>query len=878
MERRKRLILGLMAVLLVAGPAWSANYEMLAKRDRAGYSLPITSAITASDYIVAPAQAINLIAFTKSSTLTLAVYACETKDYSATTCGNAKTTLSATTDEVRVYTAKPWLVFDVTAAETSGTSYLSIASNPANAGMGGGTATADADNDGLYDFAVLWDADGDGSGWVTCTAKDTPDSACKASGEVIYGDFADDLNCAVWGCGFGQMENDGTIYLQTGVYVNFPCWEPTNVTNTRGGVTDDNEHDSVSDAAWNLCPATPDPDTTRRFYTIALMDWQGEIIGSGTDTRDPATSGVIRNQGTYLVDDRGPSWNAGTNNGNNTWFSSPSFVRGINIGFEAGGIASTTAGANSGEYSGDGDSKGYGTVSGTQTVGTVASNQVICIANTSGLDTLVAGDIVEIKSTSGTVNSLSSTTVATAMRVRATPDTVTTCNGAGTFYLALGGRVGAYGTTSQYFHMAAPYATQYTNGMAINAVRSDYLDSRARIANLNIEPQDQWDESGGDCNQVTTNTSATPYYLWTQQLDGDTDGLHAADIDCDTEPLVGLWGGGAPRIEDVVIRGWHDYAIDGASNSGSPLVTRVRFFGGHGGPIMDMGSGWRADDIEIQNSQFSTSAISTFGPGLSVEHVIMRNSSAFQLAAFTEVAVGDYFNDVKIENSAVTMVYNIQCGARYNTFRHTFVPNMAGVGSINSSVNGYIARYTCTDALAAQGLVAEGNLIDDWYLEVAKSTQMTGTGATAVGIAYDVHATIANAATNNPTIIRNVTTNGRIRSRYTGINVCAVGAIDSDTAVDASDRFRAGVPFDYSHEDVLNQNIHSNLSAYASGGGGATDLVFCGCNINKSGGGGAGWATCETPVGSGSGIGADPRGCGNQDGATGVAPAIGSCS
>jgi hypothetical protein len=40
---------------------------------------------------------------------------------------------------------------------------------------------------------VLWDADGDGSVWQTCTAKDTPDPACKAAGERVYVDLADDL-------------------------------------------------------------------------------------------------------------------------------------------------------------------------------------------------------------------------------------------------------------------------------------------------------------------------------------------------------------------------------------------------------------------------------------------------------------------------------------------------------------------------------------------------------------------------------------------------------------------------------------------------------------------------------------------------------------
>jgi len=864
-------------VLLVTAPAWG--------KPRVETSFPTTGSfihtLTFTIGDVTPTDALGVagtcsVVYSQASGDDVSLYAVPTATTAATS-GTLIASFTASTTSPTTFEAGTLYVKAVATDATAGGSILRIHCSNTQVTR---SSDADADNDGLYEAALLWDADGDGSTEVTCTAKDTAsggvtEPACKASGEVIYRDFVDDANCAIWGCGYGQMENDGTLYLKNGVvYVEWPCWEPGNTVNPSAPANDD-AHDTTGDAAWSLCPATPDADTTRRFYTLALMDWQGQIVGGGTDARDAlSTPNYKRDQATYLVNDMGPSWTQGTKStgcdtghGCNRWFGQEGFVRGINIGFQAGALNDSTAGANSGELSGDGDSKGYGTISGTVSVGLAAANQVICVANTSGLDTLVAGDIVEIKSTSGQSAFLSSKTVITALRVMATPDTGTTCNGAGTFYLAVGGRAGYLGTTGQYFGMSPPYTYQFTDGFEVVAARSDYLDARATITNLNIEPQDWWDDPTGDCSEVST-TSSGP---WTQALDGDSTNV---DIDCDTNPLLGLWGGGAARIEDVVIRGWHDYAIDGDSNSGSPLAHNVRFFNGHGGPIADMGSGWRFDDIDVRNSQFSTSVLSTFGPGLSVEHVRLYNVAAKQLTALIEVAVGDYFNDIKVENSALQMVYNIQAGARFNTMRHTWVSNLTGQGDTQASYNGFIARYSCTGGSSNP---CEGNLIDDWYLEVAKSTAHLPTGATAVGILYDAGVTIANEATNNPGIVRNVTTNGRIRSRYTGINVCAVGALDSDTSGDASDRFRAGVPFDYLHETPLSTNIHSNLSAYASGGGGAVDLVFCGCNINKSGGGGAGWGTCEAPVGSGS-VGSTPRGCGNIDASTGAAPTIGSCS
>lgn len=738
-----------------------------------------------------------------------------------------------------------WFAVNVDSAESgnrdAGTaSWLFIKCSNISSTSGG---NVDADNDSLYEAAYLWDADGDGSGKVTCTAKDAPDPACKVSGEVIYRDAADDINCAVHGCGFGQMERNGTLYLENAViYVNFPCWdarEPAGFNDPTA--TNDNLRDATSDTAYGHCPASPD-GTGRRLASINLMDWQGEIIGGGMDTRDPAVApSYKRDQGTYIVDDRGPNWNTGAQSGVNTWFGQPGFVRGITFGYTMGFGATATDMSASGEYSGDGDSKGYGEISGDQLVD--AMNATICVADTSTGGTvsadgwaqaLVAGDIIEIHGTSQT-DTFTSRIVIAAMRVRDTPS-ATTCNGTGTVSIPLGGRVTS-GTASA-FGTDVPLITQVTDGMFVVAPRSNFMDSSARITNVTIEPQDWWNETSGDC-------SATG--VWTFAGDGaDT------DFDCDTNPLVGIYGGGHPILDEVVIRNWHAYAVDGNSNVGNPLVRRVRFMYGNGGPVMDFGYGWNVQDVEVWNSQFTTDLTAAFGPGVLWRGLKVYNSSFLQIMTLGDHNNYNVVDDVQVYSSTFTRLFNLACSARFNQFNNVRVSGYYGYGATQGQ--GSLARLNCNNTSTP----IFSNTFSNMLLQ-GLGPGLAGSGGSHAAIVFDMDSAIG--AENADAIVRNVFSN--IQFRYVGENsayeACLFGVQDDEASTS-----RSTGP-DFSLYDVLANNYFTGSSVINVGGG--SNLLYCGCGVFDSGGNNANNVCDDAAIGSGSG-GADPRGCGNFEGAS----------
>lgn len=705
---------------------------------------------------------------------------------------------------------------------------------------------ADADNDGMYEAAYLWDADADGSGKVTCTAKDAPDPACKVAGEVIYRDLADDLNCAVHGCGNGQMERNGSLYLEEGVvYVNFPCWdarEPTGFNDPTA--TNDNLRDATSDTAYGHCPASPD-GAGRRMATINLMDWQGEIIGGGTDTRNPATTGSYkRDQGTYIVDDRGPNWNVGAQNGNNTWFGQPGFIRGITFGYSMGFSATADATAPTGEFSGDGDSKGYGEISGDQLVD--AMNASVCVADTSTGGTVSAdgwaqalspGDIVEIQGTTQT-DTFTSRIVIAAMRVRDTP-AATTCNGAGTVSIPLGGIVSS-GTASAY-GADVPLITQVTDGFFVVASRSNFLDSAARITAVTIEPQDWWNESGGDCAGSG---------VWTFSGDGSQ-----ADFDCDTNPMVGMYGGGHPILDDVVIRHWHAYAIDGNSNAGNPLVRRPRFFYGNGGPIMDFGFGWNVEDVEVWNSQFTTDLAAAFGPGVVWRGLKVNNSSFLQIVTLSDHNNYNVIEDVQVYSSSFPRLFNLGCSARYNQIRNVRVSGYYGYGSTQGQ--GSLVRLNCNSTSTP----IFSNTFEDMYIQ-GLGPGLAGTGGSHAAVVFDMDS--AQGDENIGAIVRNVFNN--IHFRYVGENsayeACLFGVQDDEPVAGSGGTSRSIVP-DFSLYDVLEDNYFTGSSVINVGGG--PNLLYCGCGVFDSGGDNANNVCDDAAIGPGGG-GATPRGCGNFEG------------
>lgn len=713
---------------------------------------------------------------------------------------------------------------------------------------GGGGASSDNDGDGLYEVAYLWDADGDGSGKVLCTAKDTPDPACKASGEVIYRDFADDVNCAMHGgcAGVGQMEQNGLLLLESGVvYVNWPCWDAAESSGFNDPTaTDDNLHDSTSDTAYGHCPASPS-GTGRRLVTVSLMDWQGTIMGAGTDTRNPeTTTDYKRDTGTYIVDDRGPNHNGG---GDNVWFLLDGFIRGINFGYENGLNGVATFPAQAGEYIADGDSPGWGEVSGNQAI--LGFDGAICVADTSTggsvsadgwAQALEAGDLVMIPSSAMGSDELNNKHV---YRVRDTP-AATTCNGTGTVSIPLGGRVTS-GTAGDYSSNPI-FTTQVYDGRFVVAARSDYLQSTATIEDVTIEAQDWWNETSGDCDGSG---------VW------DTTGDDAeTDHDCDTNPLVGFWGYTEGGLKNVVMRHWHDRAMDGEAGSGVRRIEGATFLFGMGGQVSDPSADFRFRDIRVFDSQFDQGIFGSFGPNFSVEDLTVSRSTFDYVATLQDSSVSQKFKRIRLLGNAFGNAFRFLCGARNNVFEDIIITGHEDA-NLNDQ-NGALARIICDDTAEP----IQGNVFNTVHME-GPGQGTGGTGATNCAVVMDADSVIG---TSNAGAIRD--------NRFSNINYVENGdSLNIDASLfcvqdDEASTSRDEAP-DYSHEEILADNMFWGNSVQITAGSG-TARVYATCGLFDAGGNGS-THRCEDSLNGSGSNGADPNGCMNFE--NGSAPSVQAC-
>jgi hypothetical protein len=158
-----------------------------------GYRSELFETVTASDYLRAPAFGFMRFAFTQGSTFEAVVYACETKTFAAGTC-TALATLDTTTADLPLKTGRPYIVIDVTTAETAGfVSYISFRGHIISAG--GGESGGGVQGVGPLSEMLAFTAS-DGDLWIR---DDAPDLNIDCSSAVV-GVEANDVLC---------MYNDG---------------------------------------------------------------------------------------------------------------------------------------------------------------------------------------------------------------------------------------------------------------------------------------------------------------------------------------------------------------------------------------------------------------------------------------------------------------------------------------------------------------------------------------------------------------------------------------------------------------------------------------------------------------------------------------------
>lgn len=831
-------LLAFLAVLLVAGPALAANFDMLQSQDRAGYRFSATSAQTTSDYIVAPARYRNVLSFTKGSAFAATVYACEFKDYAVATCGTAETTLSTTTDEVEVLTAKPWLVFDITTAETgSNVSYLSIASNANNAGMGGGV-TSDPDGDGLYEVANLWDADGDGSTFVTCTGNATPDIACKAIGEVVYRDTIDDINCAIRGgcAGGGRMERDGVLILKGGVWLGFPCWNASAPgTHTAAQAeTDDSGHDLSASSA--NCPVDADGNI---LVSAALQDWGGIIMGQGTDSRrlhrGLMGASLRRDRGTYFANDYGPMH---LSSDDNRWFGATTNIQMINAGYNNN---YTNTAHFTGASLASGDSKGWWKINAAvdyETWGGATNS--LCLTNTGGsvgtdyaasgtVGTLRRGDILVVPSRSNP--NASAMGSYSEVRVRSQP---TASCGSGGLQVPLGGDLASSETAGSGTNRAVlpAYTSNLVTSGLVGHARSKYKDTNVTIMNMNLEAQDPYNEIGGRCGSSGSYTAPSAVTstgtIFTTTID-DTN----TDFSCDTQQFVGLWGSGNIRLSDVIVNNFHFYPVDGGTSGGRQVLEDVTFLHGNGGPIIDAsGSGWEMRRTKVEDSTFSTIVVSVFLSGLTVDDFVIRNSSFGNISAFNAQAEATTWTHIRAESSSFDSLFYLDCDSRRHVFRDLYITGRGyfAHGGVPTGIL-FICSNTATPI--------RDNVVDGFIVDAPDYSG--GTESVPI-LAYQA------TAGNEAAILGNSFSNFHALG-YSGGTTdqagCLFGAYTNDPDT---------VDVTHNHSIVFKYNMHSNSSVAANGS------VFClldnTLNLFQT----QAELTSTTPAWG------DPVGCGNFDG------------
>lgn len=704
---------------------------------------------------------------------------------------------------------------------------------------------ADADGDGLFEVAYLWDADGDGSSKVVCTGNATPDIACGTAGEVVYRDAIDDLNCATFGCGFGQSEIDGTIILGGGVmWLGFPCWDATTPGNhtPENAETNDQHHDQTSDPAFANCPVDPDGKSVK---VLALRDWQGTITGEGADTRrlerGSLSASLRRDRGTYFFNDMGP-WDQSTND--NVWFGGGDQERMISTGFTTN--TTDPNHPNGGSATDDASSKGWWRVALNVDFTTwVTDDQILCLQNTGGggagvdfktsgtVSSLVAGDelIVPVKTTpTGSYNTFK-------VVVRSTPSVA--C-GTGGLWVTLGGSEMQRDGPTKVF---PPHATTITAADNVRVLhpRSNYENTRARITNMRVGPLDPWNEFGGRCTNSGTAWKATVTSLgtpWSQVTDDSN-----TDLSCDTLPLFGLWGGGRVEIDHVVVANSHKYAFD-AGGTGLVDLEDITYLYGNGGELADVSNGWRLHNFLIDKSHFISAVFNIFGFAPQFDGITLRNSFFGRVLTLDAQSPRALVENIRNEGNAFVYTIGFGCGALQSTVR-----NIMQTGRGGNALGGNSPAAIYLECDVASTPITQ-NVIENVVVDGMDTAQG---GETAPVVLFNVPAASGNSADAQWSAIIGNTFRGMRSTGYVGgtagESAClyAVGEADADSPAD-----------DDGESVIFTKNWFEGGSVEANG------RVFCMTNIGTPNIN----TTAIDSTGAATPAWGDPQGCGNMDGGT----------
>jgi len=772
-------------------------------------------------------------------------------------------------------------------------------SNVEMSGGGGGGPQVDADGDSRYEIAYVWDADGDGSSHTVCAGDADPFPQCRFSGDLIYPDFADDVNCMIpaWDgspkCGNTYtMAMDGVIQLREGYrYINFPCWDISiwsADSNTPGAAPADavasdprnpSSRNSTSDTAFSHCPVD---EFSSELFSVQMATWQGTIRGTGHDSRtiDEIVAAAEPIIGSEISDDRGNTYDP--------WFGLAEFSRGIQMGLVPSddGDGELGQGASS-AFHPSSDSKGWWDVvdsgrhngtnfflfgSGTFNPDDYAASSLdgFCICNhdsncdnesgrMSGADvnSLNDGDIVSLffeisePSTRWISTELIVTKPSGGFPACTTthPDSVFVQFG---FKESLSSDVHMFHPMVHSMRGTYDFTTASRDAtigkMYIGHPRSGYLDAAGRLENLTIRPQDPWNSAASDCATTGEYERDTP----------STD----TDDDCDTNPHVGLAGGGRHGLKDVLFNEHTGYALDGFVHGVGATVEDVTWRNGFSGPVADPGYGWDMDGIRVDSLRRPSGSIfAAFQTDFVLRNARIANSTFEFISELGSGSSGGVeHNNVFIENIRMESVnaegaFRIVCGTIQSTLK-----NIHGSGR-KGPTGGPILPFIYLTCASASNPI-EGNYFSDIWEE---------------------NGGLDSASTSNvgqPIFIVNDATGGGV----IGNVIDGVRNLDPDDLANSIVAFQASMDQADMEAFIRGNTVSNSYVAAASG------VLFADCPSSSDCDNGPPTGMTAETLGSGNMVGGEPQigsgashafvsdasGSGNWDTGTEVCAALGN--
>lgn len=735
----------------------------------------------------------------------------------------------------------------------------------------GGKIGIDRDGDGFYDEAWYHDADHDGSGFVTCTANAAPDIACKAIGEKLDRDFIDDTNYMI----HYLMGPGSVVRYSIGVYVGYPCWNPTSGVNPPlTAETSDDAHDGIGGDTAFLGQCVTDADGAKLFVVSA----EGKDVtlqGAGGDTRrlerGSMSASLRRDRGTYFVTDMGPWDNDGSHNKWNGFFANLRFLSG---GYH--GLVGANAVQHTGAGIGGGDAKGWGEFISFDPNYDLWSTDTttVCIRNSGGtpgvthsadgwMTALNPGALLVIP-----VRTSASTSIWTQHEVVIREDPTVAC-GTGGIAVTFGGNLDSNGTATKAY---PPYAGNSVglvgSGQVAIAPRSDYKRTNFRVRNVTIAPQDPWNEFGGRCtndttNDVTDNGSAMKttvgglgkrFKLVTSEGGSAPFDDTNYDLSCDTSNLVGFFGGGKVTLEDSVLTNGHMFWIDGGSTGGLMTAQRNRFMFGNGREIVDGANNWRFLDNIVDDSYFSGNILTWLGADFILDGLIVRNTSFTSAVTLNDLNEGSVVRNVRVESSPHGMIANLVCGARFNLIEALYTTG-DGVWPYTSN-NGSVV-FDCDQTATPITMNTVRNVVEDIPGKSISGEQLPPILFNANAATNGSMSSYAAIYGNSISEVRQI---GNSSGDTGGEQGCLFGVLEADSDNPQDDQPPAATAnTDDGESVVFSTNYFSNSSVAANG------RAFCITNGTYNA------HIDREKLGSG----AQPQACGVMDG--GVAISYGLC-